>query len=101
MQQQQQQGSASPASQLAVLLWTAGELRNSLSRNLFGTTSSPPPLSSTLLCVSLFCKPDASLFNSKHNNVETTHTHLFHQMTFLSPRPSPPNKELAPLGLIE
>ena len=65
MQQQQQQGSASPASQLAVLLWTAGELRNSLSRNLFGTTSSPPPLSSTLLCVSLFCKPDASLFNSK------------------------------------
>ena len=63
---QQQQGSASPASQLAVLLWTAGELRNSQSRNLFGTTSSPPPLSSTLLCVSLFCKPDtASLFNSK------------------------------------
>ena len=42
-----------------------------------------------------------SIPNWSHNNVETTHTHLFHQMTFLSPRPSPPYKELALLGLIE
>ena len=74
---QQQQGSASPASQLAVLLWTAGELRNSQSRNLFGTTSSPVLLCLPRSFVSRSSANQTLLFsipNWSHNNVETTHT---------------------------
>ena len=40
-------------------------------------------------------------FQTGRTTMSRPHTHLFHQMTFLSPRPSPPYKELAPLGLIE
>ena len=40
-------------------------------------------------------------FQTGRTTMSRPHTHLFHQMTSLSPRPSPPYKELAPLGLIE
>ena len=100
---QQQQGSASPASQLAV---SSSGPRESSAILSHATSLGQPAL--RLLCLprSFVSRSSAnqtllfSIPNWSHNNVETTHT-LFHQMTFLSPRPPPPYKELVPLGLIE